>query len=111
MASAPSETAVNINGEKLPLIGNGKSKEPKEINSSENGAIEMTPSPDNGKGTEDTTAPCAKYGNEGNLTQSALNNTKKARRKLIIASILCLMFLVAEFVGGYMYILLASLAW
>lgn len=47
----------------------------------------------------DSMAPCAKYGTEEGLTNSAIQNSKRAKRKLIIACILCLFFLVGEFVG------------
>ncbi|XP_028405001.1 zinc transporter 2-like [Dendronephthya gigantea] len=52
--------------------------------------------------TVDNIAPCAKYGNEEDLTKSAIQNSKRAKRKLIIACVLCLFFLVGEFVGGYL---------
>jgi hypothetical protein len=47
----------------------------------------------------DGRGPCGKYGNEDDLTSSAVHNTQRAKRKLMIASIICLIFLVGEFFG------------
>jgi hypothetical protein len=56
------------------------------------------PQSDDTSGT-DGRGPCGKYGNEDDLTSSAVHNTQRAKRKLMIASIICLIFLVGEFFG------------
>ena len=49
--------------------------------------------------TDTSSGPCSKYGNEDGMTTSAIHKSKRAKRKLIIACVICLFFLIGEFAG------------
>ncbi len=88
-----STSPININDEKTPLLISNEHHHTPPI------TVQTPPSNEPGTLTTDGKAPCAKYGNEENLTSSSTHNTQRAKRKLIIACILCVLFLVGEFVG------------
>ena len=99
MATPPENPPENIvTKETIPLLKKEKHR---------NGAIESTfpieSSPsinEPGKSPTTNVAPCAKYGNEEDFTSSTTRNTQRAKRKLMIACVLCVLFLIAEFVGA-----------
>jgi hypothetical protein len=94
-----STSPENINSEKTPLLNS-------DIHESPPITIRSDSRNDPGTSTEGV-APCAKYGNQEDLAKSTIHNTKRARRKLIIACVICVFFLVGEFVGG-LYIILSN---
>ena len=83
-----SPSHLNINSEKTPLLHN------------DHQAPRITiQAPLSEETSTDGKAPCAKYGHEDFLTTSAAHSTQRAKRKLMIACIICLFFLIGEFVG------------
>jgi hypothetical protein len=93
MSTSPENPAENIvTKETIPLIT-------KEKNKGTPFTIQTPPSKDSGSSTTNTGAPCAKYGNEEDPASSSMKKTQRAKRKLIIACILCVLFLIAELVG------------
>lgn len=49
-------------------------------------------------------APCSTFGHKSNLSKSTSLKKKRARQKLIIASLLCFVFFIAESVGKSYYL-------
>ena len=93
---------ININDEKAPLLPNNDHLQvPTTTDKNHRGSI-CHPRNDTSP-TDTSVGPCAKYGHEDDLTASAIHNTKRAKRKLIIACCLCLIFLIVEFVGEYCF--------
>ncbi|CAB3986478.1 zinc transporter 2 [Paramuricea clavata] len=90
-----STSPENINSEKTPLLNS-------DIHESPPITIRSDSRNYPGTSTTESVTPCAKYGNEEDLTKSTIHNTRRARRKLIIACVICVFFLVGEFVGGYL---------
>ena len=94
-----STSPVNTDDEKTPLLANNDHLHPPQIASIQSSRRNIC-RPGNEISTTDTSiGPCAKYGNEDDLTNSAIQKSKRAKRKLIIACIICLFFLIGEFVG------------
>lgn len=96
MTSLNSGSSVNTSDkETLPLISKDKKQ---------NGQVAVQeaqeiPKKDIGSSASESVAPCAQYGNEEGLSSDAQQKTRTARRKLMIACAICLIFLVAEFIG------------
>lgn len=91
------------NHEKTPLVTNSTFKIPPIDVTLTNFTIQETQE-DNDERSQNTPAPfseapCSTYGHNRKLSESASLKTKRAKQKLIIASTLCLFFLVAECVG------------
>jgi hypothetical protein len=95
---------VNTNKETIPLLNRDKHTPISIQSEPRNDTIQSEshePGKENGKTASESVAPCAKYGDDNNRSTSP--NTKRAKRKLTIACILCLFFLLTEFIGGYIY--------
>ena len=95
MATPPENQAENLTTkETIPLLKKDKQRAPP-IETT----IPLETLPINGAGKSTNVAPCAKYGNGEDLTSSTAHSAQRAKRKLMIACVLCVFFLIAEFVG------------
>ncbi|XP_046864956.1 zinc transporter 2-like isoform X2 [Xenia sp. Carnegie-2017] len=95
------------NHEKTPLVTNSTFKIPPIDVTLTNFTIQETQEDNDDERSQNTPAPfseapCSTYGHNRKLSESASLKTKRAKQKLVIASTLCLFFLVAECVGGVM---------
>ena len=96
MSTSPS--AVIADEEKTPLLANNHRGHHHDHTIQEGRVSICRPRSDIST-TDTNSGPCSKYGNEDGMTTSAIHNSKRAKRKLIIACVICLFFLIGEFAG------------
>ncbi|XP_046846271.1 zinc transporter 2-like [Xenia sp. Carnegie-2017] len=95
---------IERNDEKTPLVTDSASNIPSNDLTLRTLSIQETQeyNDERSKNTSapSSQAPCSTFGHKSNLSKSASLKKKRARQKLIIASLLCFVFFIAESVGG-----------